>query len=76
MIDHIANTFVNDNGLTAEGRKKLRVIEALKRNYDKYGHSYCPCKVDKIEDNICPCKDFRETGKCICGLYLSGQELE
>ena len=28
----------------------------------------CPCKIPEFE-NICPCKEFLETGKCICGLF-------
>lgn len=28
----------------------------------------CFCKIPH-EDNICPCKEFLETGKCICGLF-------
>jgi ferredoxin-thioredoxin reductase catalytic subunit len=70
MIEERISEFVNEYGLTAEGRKKLRIIESLKRNYDKYGHAYCPCKIEKSSDNICPCKEYRDGGECICGLHL------
>ena len=37
---------------------------------------YCPCRVQKIPDNICPCREFREQiadpafeGYCHCRLY-------
>lgn len=37
---------------------------------------YCPCRVQKIEDNLCICKEFREQiadpnyeGFCHCKLY-------
>ena len=37
---------------------------------------YCPCKLQKVEDNICMCKEFREQiadpdfeGYCHCRLY-------
>lgn len=41
---------------------------------------FCPCRVDKIEDNECMCKEFREQLKtiqpgevieCHCGLFLA-----
>lgn len=37
---------------------------------------YCPCKLDKIEENICMCQEFRDQiadpefeGYCHCLLY-------
>lgn len=30
---------------------------------------YCPCLIEQNEDTKCPCKEFRETGKCHCGRY-------
>lgn len=74
MIEQRSIEFANEYGTTAQGRKILRIVDALKRNHEKYGESYCPCKVDRIEDNICPCKEFRETGNCICGLYTPDQK--
>lgn len=70
MIEKLSNEYIEEYGTTAEGRKKLKIINALERNFEKYGASYCPCKINRIDDNICPCKEYRETGKCICGLYL------
>ena len=69
MNSDLDSKIADEYGETPDGRRKLRVIEGLKRNFEKYGASYCPCKMDHIEDNICPCKDYRDTGKCICGLY-------
>lgn len=44
------------------------VVQALKQN-----DWYCPCKIEKIQDNKCMCKDFRENTAvgdfCHCGLY-------
>lgn len=31
---------------------------------------YCPCMIPKTPDTICPCRDYREQGKCHCGLYI------
>ena len=73
MISQQSVDFANEHGTTAHGRRVLRITDALKRNHEKYGHPYCPCKINRTEDNICPCKEFRETGKCICGLYTPEQ---
>lgn len=46
--------------------KKVR--EALKKN-----DYYCPCKLNKVPDNKCMCKEFRESKvgtMCHCGLYI------
>jgi ferredoxin-thioredoxin reductase catalytic subunit len=55
--------------LNEDGARILRITKALERNHKKFGAAYCPCKVDKIPENICPCYDFTDTGICKCGLY-------
>lgn len=42
---------------------------------------YCPCRVEKTEDNKCMCKEFREQiadpefeGFCHCMLYYKSRE--
>jgi ferredoxin-thioredoxin reductase catalytic subunit len=37
---------------------------------------YCPCRIERIEDNLCVCREFREQiedpnfhGYCLCRLY-------
>lgn len=32
---------------------------------------YCPCAIEKNEDTLCMCKEFREqdSGVCHCGRY-------
>ena len=54
--------------------KAPAIIKALEHNKEKYGESYCPCRYPRNEDTICPCKPFRESGDCVCGLYKE-QEL-
>lgn len=46
------------------------IVKGLNRNEGKYGKRYCPCKIDKIATNVCPCKEYRETGFCHCGLFI------
>lgn len=36
----------------------------------KSNSGYCPCRIEKTKDSKCPCLDFRETGACMCGLYI------
>ena len=36
----------------------------------KQNNGYCLNKRDKTPDTKCPCKEFRETGECDCGLYI------
>lgn len=51
----------NDKELVAEIRKQL-----------KENDGYCPCRIEKIPENKCMCKEFREqeSGECHCGLYI------
>ena len=36
----------------------------------KDNNGYCPCRLEKTPDTKCPCSEFRESGECICGLYI------
>ena len=52
------------------------VVSAI-RNGLKKKEGYCPCRLQKIEDNVCMCKEFRDQiadpnfeGYCHCRLYL------
>ena len=42
----------------------------------KDNDGYCPCRVERKNDNICMCKKFRDqvkrgqAGACHCGLYI------
>lgn len=44
-------------------------VKQLKKRI-KDNNGYCPCRLEKNADTKCPCKDFRETGDCCCGLYI------
>jgi len=46
--------------------RQLEVKESLKKT-----DGYCPCmpKYLRNKDTKCPCKIYRETGECKCGLY-------
>ena len=44
---------------------RKEIIARIKAN-----GGYCPCRFEKTEDTKCKCKEFRETGDCICGLFV------
>ena len=35
---------------------------------------YCPCKIPKIPENLCPCDEFIETKECHCKLWVPIKE--
>lgn len=43
----------------------------LMREKLKENENYCPCKIDRTIDTLCPCTEFRNqtSGTCHCGLY-------
>ncbi len=51
------------------------VVKTVKEGLKRTG-GYCPCKLQRTEDNICMCKEFKEQiadpdfeGYCHCMLY-------
>lgn len=48
-----------DATMRKEIQKRIR-----KRN------GFCINKEEKNEDTKCPCRQYRETGECDCGLYV------
>ena len=55
--------------------KDEKVCNAI-REAVKKKNGYCPCRLEKIEDNYCMCKEFRDQiadpnfeGYCHCMLY-------
>lgn len=52
-----------------------KMVQLIKEGLEKKG-GYCPCKLEKSEDNKCMCKEFRDQiadpnfkGYCHCRLY-------
>ena len=45
------------------------IMEGLLR---KNGH--CPCKVQQISENLCPCDEFVESKICHCDLWVKDDE--
>ena len=57
--------------ITSDLVKKKEILDALKAN-----DNYCPCRLEKIPENKCMCKEFREqeSGECHCGLFVKEEE--
>lgn len=56
------------------------VVAAIREGLKAKG-GYCPCRLEKTEDNKCICKEFREQmadpdfeGFCHCMLYYKSKE--
>lgn len=56
--------------------KAETIYEGLVRNKQMHGVQLCPCKFYahiglelESRKNVCPCKEFRETKFCHCGLF-------
>ena len=47
------------------------VVDIIREGLKQTG-GYCPCKIERTQENKCICKEFLEqktTGLCHCGLY-------
>jgi len=78
MVESIART----KGWKLNPDKELReaLISALTYNRLNYGRPYCPCKPEKVDQNVCPCRPYKdypgseerikEKGVCYCGLFV------
>lgn len=67
------NVKLNDDKAVVE-----RIQKALKKK-----DGYCPCRLQKIPENICICEEFKQQiadpdfeGFCHCRLYYKSKKLE
>ena len=65
--------------LNKDKKQLAYVIKGLKKNEDKYGERYCPCRVitGNFEEDriiICPCiyhkQEIKDQGHCLCKLFF------
>ena len=78
FCDHIFSIekFAKNNKLNLNPNKKITsgITLGLLKNLDKYGKMYCPCRIQKTDDNVCPCiyskKEIEEKGRCHCNLFV------
>lgn len=56
------------------------LVQTVKAGLEKNG-GYCPCRIEKTEENKCMCREFREQiedenfeGYCHCMLYYKSND--
>ena len=49
--------------------QKEKTREQLLASLLKNG-GFCPCQPTQDRDTMCPCKNYRQKGECICGLFV------
>ena len=56
-----------------------KIVKTVKEGLEKSG-GYCPCRIERTEDNKCICKEFRQQiadetfeGYCHCMLYYKSK---
>lgn len=56
------------------------IVKTIKEGLEASG-GYCPCRLEKSEDNLCMCKEFRDQiadpdfeGYCHCMLYYKQRD--
>lgn len=42
----------------------------------RQNNGYCPCKLERVPENKCPCEDLRNNGECECALYVKEIPIE
>jgi ferredoxin-thioredoxin reductase catalytic subunit len=62
--------FAQKQGLRVNDEMKDTILTGLMANQEKHGARFCPCKIELVTDNICPCGEVRSTNKCHCGLFV------
>ena len=51
--------------LNTDKEKVFKIIEAIFKN-----NMYCPCRIDKKQENLCPCNEFIQNEICKCKLFV------
>ena len=69
-----------ENAMSVRLNEDKKLVEMLKEGLRKKD-GYCPCRLEKTEENKCICKEFREQiadpdfeGYCHCTLYYKSKD--
>ena len=68
--------YAKENKIKLNPNKKIveAIAKGLAKNEEKFGYRYCPCRIERIKENICPCKwnkeGIEEKGRCHCGNFV------
>jgi ferredoxin-thioredoxin reductase catalytic chain len=64
--------------LNPDSKQVNNLIKAQNLLHEKFGDYYCPCKVKKIPENVCPCEgstaEMEKDGHCHCQLYYKCED--
>jgi hypothetical protein len=55
--------------LNTDSKKVEEIRKAVEEN-----KGYCPCKIERVINNYCPCRDFRYKLECCCDLYIKVED--
>jgi len=65
--------------LNPDKKQLNKIIKGLKKNEDKYGFRFCPCRVvtgnfDEDRIIVCPCiyhkAEIKDMGHCLCRFFF------
>jgi len=76
LEDEIRQRMDNFAGLRGYHFNEMKeaLVEGLLKKHQRFGDFYCPCRIDNIQENVCPCiftrqGDVEKNGRCHCGLF-------
>lgn len=61
-------------GFTIDHYMEEVVVKGLEFNKEHFKVRYCPCKLQRLPENVCPCVELRHQGTCTCGLFVKPKE--
>jgi len=64
--------YAKKNNLKINQEFEQMIVTGLETIKIREGKRYCPCRMERSIDTICPCKEMRETRHCHCGLFMEG----
>jgi ferredoxin-thioredoxin reductase catalytic chain len=70
-VDQIAKT--KGWRLNPDQKQVVGLVKAENTLQIKFGEYYCPCKIKRIPEKVCPCKDspkeIEKDGHCHCQMF-------
>jgi len=76
LIKNWADTYARKNSFRLNPRENIvdLVIRGLLKKEEKTGKRYCPCRIQNLPENICPCvyhkDEIKKDGECHCVLFV------
>lgn len=76
LIKNWAETYAKANGFKLNPEEKVvdMVVNGLIMKEEKFGKKYCPCRLENVPENVCPCvyhkDEVEKDGQCHCMLFV------